>query len=55
MTRELYLDGGYCANNPDWHTGDSPWKAAHVVAMLDRHRLAPKTICEVGCGTHNFG
>jgi SAM-dependent methyltransferase len=46
----MYADGTYLRNNPDWHTSDSPWKARHVKAMLDRNGLAPAAICEVGCG-----
>jgi SAM-dependent methyltransferase len=47
---DRYTDGGYFAKQPDWHVGDSPWKASHVLAMLARNNLTPKTVCEVGCG-----
>jgi Methyltransferase domain len=47
---DRYTDGRYLKKQPDWHVGDSPWKAAHVLAMLARHNLTPKTICDVGCG-----
>ena len=46
----IYQDGTYLANNSDWHVADSPWKAEQICAILDRNRLAPKTVCEVGCG-----
>lgn len=46
----IYADGTYLRNNPEWHAGDSPWKAGHVASLLERHALAPRTICEVGCG-----
>ena len=36
--------------NPFWHMEESPWKAKHVMRMLNRQRIVPKTICEVGCG-----
>lgn len=45
-----YVDGTYSSRVADWHTEDSPRKAAHVRRMLARHRLAPATVCDVGCG-----
>ncbi len=45
-----YVDGAYLAQVPDWHTGDSGRKAAHILRMLRRHRLAPRVVCDVGCG-----
>jgi hypothetical protein len=46
----MYTDGTYLRNNPDWHADDSPWKAKHIAAMLARHGIVPRTVCEVGCG-----
>ncbi|MCX5893770.1 MAG: methyltransferase domain-containing protein [Deltaproteobacteria bacterium] len=48
--KEMYTEGDYLAHNPDWGAEESPWKAEHILKMLKRHRLEPKTICEVGCG-----
>ena len=50
MESTIYTDGTYLRNNPDWHSDDSPWKAAHVARMLERHGIVPATVCEVGCG-----
>lgn len=50
MESTIYIDGTYLRNNPDWHTDDSPWKAGHIASMLERHRIVPSTVCEVGCG-----
>ena len=50
MEGTIYTDGTYLRNNPDWHSDDSPWKAAHVARMLERHGIVPATVCEVGCG-----
>jgi len=51
MTRtSVYLDGEYLAKNPQWHVEESAWKAEQILRMLTRNRLAPRTICEVGCG-----
>jgi hypothetical protein len=47
---ERYTAGDYLASNPSWHVEDSPWKAQNVMQMLDRHRVRPQTVCEVGCG-----
>jgi hypothetical protein len=47
---ELYTTGTYLEKNPAWHTEESPWKAEQVMRMLNRHKITPKTICEVGCG-----
>jgi SAM-dependent methyltransferase len=50
MSEDLYTGGGYLARNPTWHLEDSPWKARQILRMLQRHRIEPKTIGEVGCG-----
>ena len=46
----IYTDGTYLRNNPDWHADDSAWKATHVANLLERNHLAPRTVCEIGCG-----
>lgn len=50
MSSERYTAGAYLEANPTWHVEDSAWKADHVLRMMDRHSLAPRRICEVGCG-----
>lgn len=45
-----HLNGEYFRNNPTWHVEYSPSKAGNIRRMLDRHRLKPMRICEVGCG-----
>jgi SAM-dependent methyltransferase len=45
-----YLDGTYLQQNPDWHVADSSWKVQQILLILNRNRIVPKTICEVGCG-----
>ena len=45
-----YVDGTYAGKVHDWHSGDAPWKSAKVLEMLARHRLSPRTVCDVGCG-----
>lgn len=48
--QEVYISGAYLERNPDWHAGESPWKARQILRMLARNRMHPRTICEVGCG-----
>ena len=50
MESTIYTDGTYLRNNPDWHTDDSAWKAAHIAKLLARHGVKPNTVCEIGCG-----
>jgi Methyltransferase domain len=45
-----HLNGEYYRNNPTWHVEYSPWKAHNILRLLEKHRLNPKSICEVGCG-----
>jgi SAM-dependent methyltransferase len=46
----IYTDGTYLEKNPDWHTDESPFKASQILRMLQKNRVQPKTIAEVGCG-----
>ena len=45
-----YNDGDYLSKNSDWHVEDSPWKAQQIDKIINRNKLNPTTICEVGCG-----
>ena len=49
-TQSLYVDGDYLLRNPEWHVEESPWKAKQVMRMLQKNKLEPKSICDVGCG-----
>jgi cyclopropane fatty-acyl-phospholipid synthase-like methyltransferase len=49
-SQQRYLNGEYFEANPTFHVEDSPWKAAQIAKMLDRHQLSPHTVCEIGCG-----
>jgi len=50
ITTARYLGKGYGLANPSWDIEDAPWKAGQVVRMMERHRLAPSSIAEIGCG-----
>ena len=47
---QIYEDGTYLENNPSWHEEDSPWKAKQIIKIIEKNRLNPQKICEVGCG-----
>lgn len=50
MVTSRYTSSEYLIANPDWHVGDSPWKASQVLRMLRRNDLEPRSVCEIGCG-----
>ena len=50
LDRNIYTDGAYLEKNPLWHTDESPFKVRQIQRMLQKDRLNPTTICEVGCG-----
>ncbi len=43
-------NSGYLNVNPTWHAEDSPWKATQVLKLIDRNKLQPASIVEIGCG-----
>jgi SAM-dependent methyltransferase len=45
-----YLNDEYREHNPTWDVEDSPWKATLAKGMLERVRISPRSICDVGCG-----
>jgi SAM-dependent methyltransferase len=40
----------YLKKNPSWHAEHSSWKATQVTKILNRNRLQPQSIVEIGCG-----
>ena len=50
LDRNVYVDGEYLKNNPRWHVDESSFKVKHILRMIEKHGLQPKTICDVGCG-----
>jgi cyclopropane fatty-acyl-phospholipid synthase-like methyltransferase len=46
----IYQTGEYVEKNPTYHVEDSAWKANQVLRLIEKHSLAPRTVCEVGCG-----
>lgn len=50
MLESIYTTGEYLQKNPNWHVEESPWKSTQILRMLAQNNIAPRTICEVGCG-----
>ncbi len=50
-SRARYLSGAYLAHNPTWDEAFAPWKAAKIQRLLEDFRIAPRSVCEVGCGS----
>jgi hypothetical protein len=48
--QDLYTNGEYATKHPNWHVEESSWKAKQILRMMRRNGLAPRTVCEVGCG-----
>jgi SAM-dependent methyltransferase len=46
----IYRDGSYLKHNPSWHLEESPFKVRQIRRMIKQQKLAPKTVCDVGCG-----
>jgi len=49
-SNEIYIDGTYLKNNPDWGIKDAAWKAGIISRLLKKNNVTPKEIIEVGCG-----
>jgi Methyltransferase domain len=50
MLESRYSTGEHLEKVPEWYVEESPWKIKHIIPMLKRHHISPKTICEAGCG-----
>lgn len=48
--QDLYSSGRYSELVPTWHVEESAAKAQQILRMLALHHLAPRSVCEVGCG-----
>jgi hypothetical protein len=51
MLQNVFLNGEYLKRVPGCHTDDAAWKAKDILRMLERNRILPRRIGEVGCGT----
>ncbi len=48
---DRYTSGSYARDNPDWHDGDAPHKAAGLARVIRSVGWRPATVADVGCGT----
>ena len=46
----IYQSGEYLDKNPTYHVEDSAWKARQIFQMIEKNRVKPASVCEVGCG-----
>lgn len=49
-SNDIYVNGEYFKNNPDWDVADAPWKTAVIFKLLQKNKVHPKTVIEAGCG-----
>jgi hypothetical protein len=49
-TPNIYLDGTYLKNNPDWNVYEAPLKAKYILQILEKNGISASTVCEIGCG-----
>jgi len=40
----------YLELTKNWHAEDSPWKSQQILEIMNRNKLFPHSIAEVGCG-----
>ena len=43
-------NSSYLNVNPTWHVEDSAWKATQILKIIERNKLQPKSVVEIGCG-----
>jgi trans-aconitate methyltransferase len=49
-SNDIYVNGEYFINNPDWDIADAHMKTDVIVDLLNKNKLNPKQVIEVGCG-----
>ena len=49
-SNDLYVNGEYFKNNPDWDIADAKWKVDVIFNLLQKNNITPKEVIEVGCG-----
>jgi len=49
-TKNIYTTDEYYRKNPTWDVEHSPWKAKHVISIIERNNLNLLSVAEVGCG-----
>ena len=50
--KNIYQTGEYLEKtNMSWHSEDAPWKATQIAKMIEKNKLSPKCVVEIGCGS----
>ena len=49
-SNDIYMNGEYFSNNPDWDIADARWKTDVIIQLLKKNEIKPKEVIEVGCG-----
>lgn len=49
-SNDIYVNGEYYHNNPDWDIADAPWKTDIIFKLLQKNKVHPVKVIEVGCG-----
>ena len=49
-SNDIYLNGTYFKNNPDWDIADAPWKVKVMVGLLQKNKIKATDVIEIGCG-----
>lgn len=49
-SNELYTNGEYLKNNPDWDIADAEWKTDVFFNLLQKNKIQITEVIEVGCG-----
>lgn len=47
----IYTDGQYLEATQTWHAEDGPWKVRQIKNIIDKNKLQPSSIAEIGCGS----
>ncbi len=47
----IYTNGQYLEATETWHAEDCPWKARQIKKIIDKNKLQPNSIAEIGCGS----
>lgn len=49
-SNDIYVNGAYFKNNPDWDIADARWKVDVIFELLQKNNIKPNEVIEVGCG-----
>lgn len=49
-SNDMYLNGEYFKNNPQWDVQDAPWKVAIIDELLQKNNIRTADVIEIGCG-----